>query len=396
MHKVHQLTALGQSVWLDFLNHAMLASGELDRLVHDDGVRGQTSNPTIFAKAIAGTNDYDELLAAAGLDEPDPVVLERLMTRDIALACDAFRSCYETTGGRDGFVSVEVPPAVAYDTLGSIDAARRLWSEVARPNVMVKIPGTREGLLAIERCLADGLNINITLLFSVERYEQVANAYLRALEARKSAGKPIDRVASVASFFVSRVDTKIDAALDRAGSKLERGRAGIDNARVAYEAYGRIFSGARWRELAEAGARPQRLLWASTSTKNPSYGDLHYVDALVAPDTIDTMPMETLRAFIDHGEPEVRIGRDLDRAHRLASDLAASGIDLAKVMQELEDEGVKKFGDSFAEALAKINEKRRQLRRDPDIAPENAPKKTEFGDREATRAITHADLRRIP
>ncbi len=331
--------------------------------MRDDGVRGLTSNPTIFEKSIAGTSDYDELIRRADPREPDAAVLERLVVRDIRDACDAFRSVYDASDGADGFASVEVPPNLAYDAVGSIDAARRLWSEIARPNVMVKIPGTREGLLAIERCLTDGLNVNVTLLFSVERYEQVANAYLRALEARRAAGLAIDRIASVASFFVSRVDVKIDAEIQRANAGFPRGQAGIRNAQLAYGVFRRLFSGSRWRPLEEAGARPQRVLWASTSTKDPALSDLHYVEALVGADTVDTMPKETLAALVDHGRPEIRIDRDLERARTLAADLAACGVDYARAMQELEDEGVRKFARSFDAAITRIGDKRRRFAR---------------------------------
>jgi transaldolase len=368
MHPVQKLTTLGQSVWLDFLDHELIASGELDRLIHVDGLRGLTSNPTIFAKAVASSNAYDDLLAAAPPGESDASVFERLCVRDVTAACDAFRPVHVATGGADGFVSIEVAPNLAYDTLGSIDAARRLWSEVARPNVMIKIPGTREGLLAIERCLADGLNVNVTLLFSVERYERVADAFFRALEARKSAGLPIDHVASVASFFVSRVDGKIDPALDRAGADYERGQAAIRNARVAYAEYQRLFAEPRWHRLAAAGARPQRVVWASTSTKNPAYGDLHYIEALVAPGTVDTMTRASLAALIDHGQPEARIADDLDRARSMVGDLARAGVRWRDVAQELEDEGVRKFADSYAQAVAGIGERRRALRQQREAA----------------------------
>jgi len=391
MHPVQKLATLGQSVWLDFLDHQLVASGELDRLIHSEGIRGLTSNPTIFAKAITSSEDYDELIDAATPNESDASVFERLCVRDVVLACDAFRPVYEATGGADGFVSVEVPPSAAHDALGTIDAARRLWSEVARPNVMVKIPGTREGLLAIERCVSDGINVNVTLLFSVDRYEHVARAYIRALERRAAAGLSLDRVASVASFFVSRVDGKIDAV----ARGYDPGQAAIRNARRAYEAYGRIFSNGTWSRLAASGARPQRVLWASTSTKNPAYGDLHYVEALVAPNTVDTMPRATLDALLDHGDPEVRIADDLERARSLVADLERCGVDYAHVMEELEDEGVRKFAASYDEALARIAEKR-GAPREPDIAPEAGPKRTEFGDRASARAATHRELKQIP
>ncbi|HEY1957326.1 MAG TPA: transaldolase [Polyangiaceae bacterium] len=397
MHPIRTLATLGQSVWLDFLNRAMLRSGELERLIRDDAIAGMTSNPTIFEESIAKGTDYDDLIGGAGVEELDAMVLERIMVRDIRDACDAFRAAWEASGGRDGLVSVEVAPGLAYDTLGSIDAARRLWAEIARPNLMVKIPATREGLLAIERCLTDGININITLLFSLERYEQVAAAYVRALETRRCGGLPIDRLVSVASFFVSRVDTKIDPMLDQSKASYERGMAGIRNAQLAYESYRRLVESPRWRALEAEGARPQRLLWASTSTKNKAYSDLHYVDALVAPDTIDTVPKATLRALLDHGKPEVRIDRDIERARSLVADLAAAGVDYARVMQELENEGVRKFEKSYDEAITRIGDKRRQLEeQQPGIGGENPPKRTEFGDRESARAMTHRELKQIP
>ena len=391
MHPVQKLATLGQSVWLDFLDHRLVASGELDRLIHSEGIRGLTSNPTIFAKAITSSEDYDDLIDAATPNESDASVFERLCVRDVTLACDAFRPVYEATGGADGFVSIEVPPSAAHDALGTIDAAHRLWSEVARPNVMVKIPGTREGLLAIERCVGDGINVNVTLLFSVERYEHVARAYVRALERRAGEGLSLDRIASVASFFVSRVDTKIDVV----ARGYDLGQAAIRNARLAYETYGRVFANGTWTRLATFGARPQRVLWASTSTKNPAYGDLHYVDALVAPNTVDTMTRDTLDALLDHGDPEVRIADDLDRARSLAADLERAGVDYARAMEELEDEGVRKFAASYDEALARIAEKR-AAPPEPDIAPEAGPKRTEFGDRASARAATHRELKQIP
>jgi len=365
MHSIHRLKELGQSVWLDFLDHQLVASGELGRLIEHDGLRGLTSNPTIFEKAIDAGADFDDLLRGAPSEESDASIFERIEVREVGLACDRFRSVYDKSEGADGFASIEVSPYRAADTAGSIAESRRLWSEVGRPNVMVKIPGTRAGLPAIEQCLREGININVTLLFAVDRYIEVAEAHLRALEARVAEGKPVDRIASVASFFVSRVDTKIDKAIDEKSgpeARAERGKAAIANARLAFEQYERIVAGERFRRLAARGAKPQRVLWASTSTKDPAYPDLYYAEALIGPGTIDTMTRETLRAYIDHGNPAIRLtaGRDEARAH-IAS-LAGLGIDLARATRELEDEGVRSFAASFDKAIGTIARKRRTLR----------------------------------
>jgi transaldolase len=354
MNAIHRLRELGQSVWLDFVNHELVESGELRRMIEHDGISGLTSNPTIFEKSIARSKDYDDLIEGAAPDETVARIFERICVRDIQLACDAFRATYEATAGADGFASIEVSPLAAHDTEESITQTRRLWTSVARPNVMVKIPGTREGLRAIEQCLAAGINVNITLLFSVERYEEVANAYLHALEHRRSAGMPIDRVASVASFFVSRVDVKIDPKVP---PEL-RGRAAIANAKIAFEAHDRIFSGPRWQSLAALGARPQRVLWASTSPKDPAYPDVFYAEALAGPDSVDTMTKETVRAYLDHGRPELRLTKNVADAHTLLAQLGMRGVDFAKALAELEDEGVQAFAKSYAEALATIAKKR--------------------------------------
>jgi transaldolase len=368
MHPIRRLAELGQSVWLDFLDHRLIASGELRHLIEEEGLRGLTSNPTIFQKSMAASSDYDGLIRSGPSTESDAAVFERAEVHEVALACDEFRRLYDESGGADGFVSIEVSPHLAYDTAGSIAEARRLWSEVARPNLMVKIPGTREGLLAIEQCLSEGINVNITLLFSVERYLEVAEIYLRVLEARIAEGKPVDRLASVASFFVSRVDTKVDKALDQlTGSKhecgrLERGKAAVANAKLAFAEYERLFSGARWSRMAQRGARPQRVLWASTSTKDPAYPDLYYAEALVGPWTVDTMTRETFEAYVDHGEPEIRLTSDVAEARAHIDALATLGLDFPRMMQELEDEGVQSFSRSFDEALGGIRRKRQMLR----------------------------------
>jgi transaldolase len=364
VNPIQRLAELGQCAWLDFIDHRLLTSGELARRIASDGLRGLTSNPTIFQKAVAASADYDDLLRGAPASDTDAEIFERLMTREIALACDELRRVYDDSDGSDGFVSIEVAPTLARDASGTIEQARRLWREVGRPNLLVKIPATRECLPAIEQCLGEGVNVNITLLFSVARYRDVADAYLRALETRVTEAKPIDGIASVASFFVSRVDTKIDKALDGlTGSKQEcgrplRGQIAIANAEVAYEEFERVFGAERWKKLAARGARPQRLLWGSTSTKDPKYPDLYYVEALVGPQTVDTMTRKCFDAYLDHGSPEARLGRGPERARQQLAGLAALGIDLEAVTRGLEDEGVAAFAASFDQAVESIAAKR--------------------------------------
>jgi transaldolase len=367
MSTIEGLHQCGQSVWLDFLDRRLIDSGDLDTMVAAGGLRGLTSNPTIFQKAIAASNAYDDLVGSAAREEPDRAVLERLMVRDIRAACDRLLPVYEQSAGADGFASIEVSPLAAYDTQRSIAEAHRLWDAVSRPNVMVKIPGTREGLPAIERCLASGININITLLFSVERYLDVAAAFMNALESRLAAGKTVDRAASVASFFVSRVDAKVDKALDALDpsraqrARSLRGRIAVANAKLAYAEYERMSRGDRWKALVSAGAHPQRLLWASTSPKDPSYPDTYYADALIAPDTVDTMTLDCLRGYLDHGHPEVRLTKGVPLARQELSSLNAFGIDLPAIEQTLEEEGVAAFADSYHRALEAIGERRRRL-----------------------------------
>ena len=368
---LNRLHDLGQSIWLDYLRRDMLQGGAQARLIREDDLTGQTSNPTIFQKAIADSDLYDEDIRAAGARKKASSVLESIVVEDIRSAAALFRPVYDRTGGEDGFISVEVSPDLAWDTQGSIDEARRLWKAIDRPNLMVKIPGTAEGLPAIRDCLAEGININITLLFSVDRYHEVMDAWFEAMERRVERGEPVDRIASVASFFVSRVDTKVDKRIaerlarvpDDERSRLEalEGKIGIDNARIAFEAYERRFGDERFAALAAAGARPQKPLWASTSTKNPDYPDVYYVEALLAPGTVNTLPPETLDAYRDHGDPRVRIHEDLDGAHRRLKELGEVGIDFGTVLEELEKEGVEKFSDSWHELLETIEEKQRQV-----------------------------------
>jgi len=371
---LRELNTLGQSVWLDYIRRRELLSGEMKRLIDEDGVSGVTSNPTIFEKAIAGSNDYD--LAIATLVEEGvsgAPLFERLEVEDIQTAADLFRATYDSTSGQDGFVSIEVAPDLAHDTGATISQARRLWQSVNRPNIMVKIPGTKEGLPAIEQCLSEGININITLLFAQERYEEVANAYVAALERRVREGKPIDRIGSVASFFVSRIDTLVDRLLDAklgvasAEAQRERiaaleGKVAIANAKAAYEKFKAIFSSARFQPLAAKGARVQRVLWASTSTKNPKYRDVVYAEELIGADTVDTMPPATVTAFRDHGRVRPSLEEDVAGGHRVLQQLAEVGVSLQAATQQLEDEGVASFTRDFEKLLQALAEKRSAMK----------------------------------
>ena len=370
-----RLAELGQSVWYDYIRRDLYRGPELRRLIEEDGLRGMTSNPTIFQQAIAKTELYDEDIRRLGEQGLPPAeIFEALEVEDVSRAADAFRLVYETTRADDGYVSIEVGPHLALDTAGSVEEARRLWKRCDRPNVMVKIPGTGPGVPAIRQCLAEGININITLLFSVERYREVMEAYLSAFEARVAAGQPVDRLRSVASFFVSRVDTNVDKKLDaiaadaarperqRQLARELRGKTAIANARLAYRAFEEVFSGERYAKLREKGASRQRPLWASTSTKDPAYPDLYYVEALIAPDSIDTMPRETVEAYKDHGVPRVRIHDDLDRAQDVLDGLAELGIEESQVYEDLEQEGVRKFSDSYDSLLETLAEKEKAVR----------------------------------
>jgi transaldolase len=359
MPPLRTLTELGQSVWYDYIRRDLYRGPELRRLIEDDDLRGITSNPTIFAKAIVETDLYDEEIArlaasGAGADE----IFEALVVGDVRGAADVFRTVFDSTGGNDGFVSIEVGPQFARDTAGSIAEARRLWSACDRPNVMVKIPATAEGIPAIRQCLAEGININITLLFSVPRYREVMEAYLAAMEQRVSEGQPIDRIRSVASFFVSRVDTSVNQALDAVvTASALKGKVAIANARIAYEAFESVFNTARFAKLKERGAHVQRPLWASTSTKDPAYPELYYVEALIGPDTVDTMPPKTFAAYRDHGRPKVRIHHQLAEAHSVFETLKQLEIDFDRISLDLEEEGAKKFVASYDEALQAVRQK---------------------------------------
>ncbi|HYI74647.1 MAG TPA: transaldolase [Gaiellaceae bacterium] len=360
--RLHELSALGVSVWVDSLSREWLEEGELDRLIREDAVVGVTSNPTIFEKALSTGEWYDGQLRAE-LERTDDTreVFFSLAVEDIKRACDLFHPVFERTGGVDGFVSLEVDPDLAYDRDATFEQATALAQRVERENLFVKIPATEPGLGAIEDSIAAGRSINVTLIFSLDRHAAVAEAYIRGLERLVADGGDPARVASVASFFVSRVDTEVDRRLAEVGREDLQGRLAVDNAKLAYQHYLEVFSGSRWEPLAAAGAKPQRCLWASTSTKNPAYRDVLYVEELIGPDTVNTMPSETLAAFQDHGEVRVTLTEGLDEARALLEELEQAGVDYDDVTETLEREGVQKFSDSFASLLEGIDAKRAAL-----------------------------------
>jgi transaldolase len=359
---LRQLERFGQSVWLDYIRRQLLSSDEFRRMLDEDGLKGMTSNPTIFEKAIDGSDDYDAqftTLVSAGrnIDE----IYEALTTDDIKAAADAIRPVYDRTEGRDGFVSYEVSPLLARDTDATIKAAHRYWKMIDRPNLMIKVPSTPAGIPAVEQLIHDGLNINITLMFSLKHYDTVAEAYIRGLEQRAKAGKPVDRAGSVASVFVSRVETLVDKRID---AKLKerpddtlaalRGTAAVAGTKLIYQRFKEIFYGDRFKALAAKGARVQRPLWASTGTKNPAYSDIKYVQELIGPDTVNTMPLETMNAYRDHGQPRTTLEEDLSGAREVVRRLAAAGIDLNALGDELQNEGVDLFAKSIGELYAAI------------------------------------------
>jgi len=344
-----------QSIWLDFIRRGMLKSGELQMMINSDGLRGVTSNPSIFEKAIDGSDDYDEAIRTLALEGKSAAdIYQALTIEDVQRAADLFGPIYQQTEGRDGFVSLEVSPNLAHNTAETIAEARRLWQVVDRKNGMIKVPGTQKGLPAIQQLISEGINVNVTLLFSLPRYHEVFTAYMDGLEARAKAGKPLDTVASVASFFLSRIDVLVDPMLEKLmyGSnrnptaRLARrfhGQVAIASAKKAYQVYQKIIFSSRFCQLANQGARPQRLLWASTSTKNPTYSDIKYVEALIGPETVNTVPLETLNAYRDHGQPAYRLETGLDESTAVLDGLADLGIDLNEITDQLEAEGVQKF-----------------------------------------------------
>ncbi|MFO0074423.1 MAG: transaldolase [Gemmatimonas sp.] len=368
--RLHALHAAGQSLWLDYIDRTMLSNGDLARRIAEDALTGMTSNPTIFEKALAEGAAYDAQLATLPSSLSDRDAFFEVAATDVRQACDAFRTVYDRTLGLDGFVSLEVSPDLARDTAGTVAEARRLWAIVDRPNLMIEVPGTPEGAEAIRQLIADGINVNVTLLFSVEAHERVIEAYLAGLEARAAAGLPIDRIGSVASFFVSRVDSAIDkqlgvlaaAAPERAEALLAlQGKAAIANAKLAYRLFQASFSGARWAALSSRGARVQRPLWASTSTKNPAYRDVIYVEELIGPDTVNTLPPATLEAFRDHGEVRASVTESVAEAERSLAAREAHGVSLQSVTDTLLAEGLASFEQSFVTLLAGLARKRAAL-----------------------------------
>ncbi len=363
MNNLQKLEQLGQSIWYDNISRGLILGGELKRMV-GEGLLGVTSNPTIFDKAISGSKDYDEQIR--GLVEKNPDInagdiIQALMIRDIQMACDVLVTAYDRTAGRDGYVSVEVTPNKARDTKATIAEVRELWTKINRKNLMVKIPATKEGLPAIEQAISEGININVTLIFSVERYREVGNAYISGLERRVKEGKPAGHVASVASVFVSRIDTLVDELLakkDPAAHTTLMGKAAVANTKLVYQAFKEIFGSSRFATLQSMGAAVQRPLWGSTGTKNPAYSDLLYVDTLIGPHTVNTVPPQTYTAILDHSRPALTVETGLEGARKLLSDVAAAGVDMKWVLQKLEDDGVASFEKSFDGLYNNLDEKR--------------------------------------
>jgi transaldolase len=351
------LEKLGQSIWLDYIRRDLIVSGELRRLIAEDGLRGMTSNPSIFEKAIAESGIYDKDIHDLAKKKKDAkIIYETLSQRDVQNAAEEFRSVYDKTDGKDGYVSIEVNPHLAHDTKGTIEEARRLWASLKRPNILIKVPATAEGLPAIRQLISEGINVNVTLLFGLLRYRQVIEAYIAGLEARADQGKPLKHIASVASFFLSRIDALIDPKEEEfvalGGEQAHfatkiRGQVAISSAKVAYQIYKETVDSEQFIKLARKGASPQRLLWASTSPKNPDYSDIKYVEALIGEDTINTTPLGTIEAYRDHGDPAPRLEAGLEQAFWVLSELSEVGIDMKKVTRKLENDGVKKFTKSF-------------------------------------------------
>lgn len=370
-NRLQRLHDAGQSIWLDFIDRAILRNGDLERRIREDALTGMTSNPTIFEKALAEGAAYDDQLRSAPSALTALELFELVETSDVRDACDLFMPVYERTGGADGYVSIEVSPTSANDSNATIEEAQRLWAMVGRPNVMIKVPGTAQGAIAVRTLIGAGLNVNITLLFAIAAHRRVIDAYISGLEDRVAAGKPIDRIASVASFFVSRVDTEIDKRLNDLAATVDgalkeqilalRGKAAVANAQLAYALFREKFSSARWAPLAAAGARTQRPLWASTSSKNPAYRDVLYVEELMGPDTVNTMPPATIEAFREHGEVRRAVDENVDAARQTIAHLTAVGIDLGQVTDKLLVDGLASFQKSFDSLLGGLEKKRTAL-----------------------------------
>lgn len=360
-NKVKQIHELGQSIWLDFFDRKIMNNGELQQLMDEDGLTGITSNPSIFEKAVASSADYDEdIRKSSGEQKNAEDIFFGFAVTDIKRAADMLLPIYEASNGEDGFVSLEVSPHLAKDTQGTINQARALWKAVDRKNVMIKIPGTAEGLPAIRKCISEGININITLLFGLERYKEVVNAYLSGLEDRVKNNHPINTIASVASFFLSRIDVLIDPILDQKGLGQLKGEVAIASAKKAYQIYKQEFGSERFKKLQEKGAKPQKVLWASTSTKDPSFSDVKYVEALIGPNTINTLPLETIEAFRDHGQPVSRLDENLNHSDQVLQQLKDKGIDIDDITQQLEEEGIQKFNKAYDSLLKAIDTKKKR------------------------------------
>ena len=361
MNRMQHIHDLGQSIWLDSFDRKLMDSGELQKLIDEDALCGITSNPSIFEKAVTSSSDYDEdIRKLAEENKSDEEIFFGFATSDIQRAADILKPVYDKAKGTDGFVSLEVSPHLANDTEGTIKQARELWKIVGRKNVMIKIPGTKEGLVAIKQCISEGININITLLFGLDRYREVTEAYISGLEERVKNNQPIDHVESVASFFLSRIDVLIDPILKEKKLDSLVGEIAIASAKKAYEIYKEVFFSDRFRNLEQKGARKQKVLWASTSSKDPSFSDVKYVEALIGPDTINTLPMETIDAFRDHGNAASRLENDLLLATQHLEQLKASGINLDELTQQLEEEGVQKFNKAYDSLLKAIAEKKQK------------------------------------
>jgi transaldolase len=369
--RLKRLHDAGVSIWLDFIERTMLRNGDLERRIRDEALTGMTSNPTIFEKALAEGSAYDDQIRTAPGDFTAMELFELVSTTDVRDACDLFRGVYDAEKGTDGFVSIEVSPAAAHDLLNTVSEAQRLWSTVDRPNVMIKVPGTPEGADATRRLIASGINVNITLLFSLDAYRRVIEAYIAGLEERVAAGKDVRDIASVASFFVSRVDSEVDKRLDSLGKNLDkkkvdalRGKAAIANAKLAYQIFQREFSSPRWRKLEAKGASVQRVLWASTSTKNPAYRDVMYVEQLIGPHTVNTMPPQTVTAFADHGEVVRTVDKDIPAAEAVIRDLGQLGVSIDDVTAKLLVDGLTSFQKSYDTLIAGLAKKTKALGRD--------------------------------
>ena len=362
-----EVETFGQSIWLDYISRDLITSGRLQHMIQEDGIRGMTSNPSIFEKAIVQGNDYDEAIHALVLREKNvKEIYEAITERDVQSAAYEFGSLYEKADGGDGYVSLEVNPHLAHDTKGTIEEARRLWAALNRPNVFIKVPATAEGLPAIQQLISEGISINVTLLFGLPRYRQVAEAYIAGIEARLDQGKAVLHVASVASFFVSRIDTLVDSLLDKSVARGDtdadlvkkiRGQVAVASAKIAYQMYKEIFRGERFKRLAAQGARTQRLLWASTGTKNPEYSDVKYIESLIGMETVNTVPLETIDAYRDHGSPKSRLEQNPKEAEWVLAQLPGLGINLDEITQQLEDEGVKKFNEPFDKLMETLTKK---------------------------------------